>query len=420
MKFIQNIFILLSSMATVLTVCQTANAGKAGLNVGDRRITPGLEKQYLQYQIQNNGNGRRPIFVIPDNCIVGFGLRCNKTGTVLEQILESNGGPTYQQLLMRAAGGESNYRIWKTFLGNGSDNELYPYMSVWRNYSSKYLDAAQYSLGRTLDRNPVPGLRDVTKNFLWQPLRGDNLRDSFVNFKLSYGRLLLQEISKIPNIQQEILKLPIGDSMKAFYERRLLSGLDALERGDNRRLQNEVFEILSHPYNSESPDYNTFQGRDVATIEPILQSGETQLGEGFITDTVTLLGSESGSTIEIAQGSEVLSASSQGSVGYLIAAAPLLALLAILLLGGDDSNSSSNGSSLRTSGLLNPSTTPPDNSCDFLNPGTPTNGGFCEVPVTPPTQVSRVTEPSSIKGLLILTLILCLVRYKYRRAQVKY
>ncbi|MEJ1934736.1 hypothetical protein WDZ92_31435, partial [Nostoc sp. NIES-2111] len=413
MKFIQNIFILLSSVATVITVCQTANAGKAGLNVGDRRITPGLEQQYLQYQIQNNSNGRRPVFVIPDNCIVGFGLRCNKTGTVLEQILESKGGPTYQQILMRAAGGESNYRIWKTFLGERSDNELYPYMSVWRNYSSKYLDAAQYSLGRTLDRNPVPGLRDVTKNFLWQPFRGDNLRDSFVNFKLSYGRLLLQEISKIPNIRQEILKLPIGESMKAFYERRLLSGLDALESGDNRRLQNEIFEILSHPYNSESPDYNLFQGRDVATIEPILESGETQLGEDFTPNT--LFGSEYISPIEIAQGSEILSGSSQGSVGF-IAAVPLLALLLFILSsGGDDSNGSSDGSSLRTSGLPNPSTPSPDNSCDFLNPGTPTNGGFCEVPITPPTQVSRVTEPSSIKGLLILTLILCLVRYKYRR-----
>ncbi|BCL37417.1 hypothetical protein [Nostoc sp. MS1] len=408
-------------MATVITVCQTASAGKVGLNVGDRRITPGLEKNYLEYQIQNNSNGNKPIFVIPDNCIVGFGLRCNKTGTVLEKILESQGGPTYQQMLIRAAGGENNYRQWETFLGNRSDNNLYPYMSVWRNYSSKYLDAAQYSLGRTLDRNPVPGLSDVTKNFLWQPFRGDNLRDSFVNFKLSYGRLLLQEISKIPNIRQEILKLPIGESMKAFYEKRVLSGLDALESGDNRRLQHEIFEILSHPYNSALPDDNPFQGRNVATIESMLQSGEIQLGEGSIMKDGLFLGggSEFENAISIAQGTEILSAPSEGFPGYLIAA-PLL-LLVILFLDGNGSNGSFNSSSLRTPSLPNPSTTPPlDNSCDFLNPGTPTNGGFCEAPITPPTQVSRVSEPSSVKGLLILTLILCLVRYKYRRAQVRY
>jgi hypothetical protein len=70
MKFFQNIFILLSSVATVLTVCQSANADNAGLNVGSGRITPGLEKQYLQYQLQNNGNSLRWIRVIPDYCII--------------------------------------------------------------------------------------------------------------------------------------------------------------------------------------------------------------------------------------------------------------------------------------------------------------------------------------------------------------
>ncbi|WP_414572903.1 hypothetical protein [Nostoc sp. CCY 9925] len=74
MKLFQNIFILLSSVATVLTVCQTANAGNGGLNLGSERITPGLEKQYLQYQLQNNGNGWRQIRVIPENCVVELSI----------------------------------------------------------------------------------------------------------------------------------------------------------------------------------------------------------------------------------------------------------------------------------------------------------------------------------------------------------
>ncbi|MDZ8083097.1 MAG: hypothetical protein RMX35_29040 [Nostoc sp. DcaGUA01] len=81
MKFFQNIFILLSSVATVLTVCQTANAGNAGLNVGSGRITPGLEKQYLQYQLQNNGNSLGQIRVISNYCIciVEFSPPCSST-----------------------------------------------------------------------------------------------------------------------------------------------------------------------------------------------------------------------------------------------------------------------------------------------------------------------------------------------------
>ena len=72
MKVFQNIFIFLSSVATVLTVCQTANAGNAGLNVGNGRIRTGLERQYLEYQLQNNGNSLRWIRVIPDYCIIEF------------------------------------------------------------------------------------------------------------------------------------------------------------------------------------------------------------------------------------------------------------------------------------------------------------------------------------------------------------
>jgi hypothetical protein len=384
----------------VVTVCESANAGNAGLNVGNRRITPGLEKQYLQYQLQNNGNGQRPIFVLPDNCVVGFGLRCNKTGTVLEQILESQGGPTYQQMLMRAAGGEANYSRWKTFLGDQlrwaerhrSNNDPYPYMSVWRNYSSSYLDAAQYGLGRPLNRNPVPGLTDVTKNFVWQPFRGDNLRDSFVGFKLSYGRVLLEEISKIQNIRQEILKLPIGNDMKEFYERQLLGGLNALQRGNNEELKERIFSILSRPYSPKSNDDYGY-GRTEMIVVATDEDGETL--DADVSDTSTeLTGGEF--LTELVEGSGEETSIVQGETFYVAALLPLLAL--VFFLDGD--NDSSNGGTGEN--MIVPDGT--EFACTYAPDCNPTGN----------QQGRRVDEPSATNAIFLLTLILCLFRYRHK------
>jgi hypothetical protein len=94
----KTIAIAFSSSATVIAACQGASAQ---LNVGRYGIQPGLEPEYLQYQL--SGQNLSQMRVIPA-CTIGFGLGCGKTATALEQILRSNGGPSYQQLLMQAAG----------------------------------------------------------------------------------------------------------------------------------------------------------------------------------------------------------------------------------------------------------------------------------------------------------------------------
>ena len=391
MKSIQNIFILLSSVATVLTVCQTANAGNAGLNVGSGRITPGLEKQYLQYQLQNNGNALRRIRVIPDNCIVGFGLRCNKTGTVLEQIVESNGGPTYQQMLMRAAGGEDNYNRFAKYFSDRIDNA--PYNSVWRNHSSTILDAAQYNLGQPLNPNPQPGLRDITKNFFWQPLPGGNQRDDFVNFKYSYGRVLLEEVSKIPNIRQQILELPLQESMKEFYERQLLSGLNALQTGNSEQLKQNILSILSRPYSPTSSN-NPWYGREEITALTTVEEGETLTANILDTSTVLLGGEDFTGLVEI-PGEETFI--DQG--GSFSTAALFLPLLAVLFfLGGDDgsSNNVPGGNTIIDGGTV--FTCSYGNNCNFIGN----------------QQDTTVDEPSVSNALVLLALMLCLLRYRKR------
>ncbi|MHC5828078.1 MAG: hypothetical protein ACYT04_72355, partial [Nostoc sp.] len=69
--------IAFSSVAIVLTTCQSTFAQ---LNIGRYGIQPGLESEYLQYQINNQNLSQ--MRVIP-GCDVGFGLSCNKTGSVV-------------------------------------------------------------------------------------------------------------------------------------------------------------------------------------------------------------------------------------------------------------------------------------------------------------------------------------------------
>ncbi|MBD2344725.1 hypothetical protein [Anabaena subtropica] len=422
MKFVKNIFILLSSLAVVITVCESANAGKKGLNVGNGRITPGLEKQYLQYQLQNNGNGSGSIRVIPDNCVVGFGLRCNKTGTILEQIIESNGGPSYQEMLMKAAGGENNYRRFANFYNNKIDDG--PYMSIWRNHSSRILDSAQYSLGKPLDRNPVAGLRDITKNFFWKPLPGGNLRDDFVNLKYSYGRVLLEEVSRVPNLREQIMEMNLGASLRKFYETQVLNGLNALNTGNNGQLQQNILSILSRPY-SPSLKNNPWFGREDMTLVSVAESGEV-----ISADSLTYIPEEASGlelTEEIAElsGAEFSFMPSDGSIGiWPIGVMLLFALFLVDFSSGG--NDSSSDSPFGTSGVPTPSTNSPGNVCDFLNPGgagVPSgnqNVVVCETPiVTPEVAPRRVIEPSTMKAIILLTLILCVIRYQKRCAQAK-
>ncbi|MBD0388021.1 MAG: hypothetical protein ICV54_16295, partial [Nostoc sp. C3-bin3] len=207
--------IVFSSVAVVLTTCQSAFAQ---LNIGRYGIQQGLEYEYLQYQINNQNLSQ--MRVIP-GCDVGFGLTCNKTGSVIQRLLDLNDGTSYQNLLIRAAGGEENFQNFASFYGNNPNLSAVPFASFWRNESPAIMDGSQYLLGQPVGRNPVEGLGHITQQFYWSPYSGTNnsvsLRNGLLDLKLSYGRLLFEEASKISNIKEQIQSLGLSPEMTNFY-----------------------------------------------------------------------------------------------------------------------------------------------------------------------------------------------------------
>ncbi|MBW4615650.1 MAG: hypothetical protein KME21_20705 [Desmonostoc vinosum HA7617-LM4] len=424
---IPKIAIVFSSVAAVLAVCQSASAQ---LNVGNRGIQPGLEEEYLQYQIQNpNLNQMR---VIP-GCETGFGLSCNKTGSVLEKLLEQNGGPNYQNLLLRAAGGSENLQNFAGYYGNNPNIYKAPYASFWRNDSPKVMDGYQYVLGQNISRTPVEGLGGVTRNFTWAPYSGVgnalSQRDGLLNLKLAYGRELFTEAAKIPNIEQQIQQLNLSPEMKSFYLSRLSTGLDALNSGNNNQLQQSIFELLSYPYSEDGG----LLGRPINGVPQELSQITTEgiPGDILVSDEPVVLGGEElGLDTPVASVGDILAPGSADAFPlWPLFGLPILAL-PFLLLGDNSSNNSSdnpsnpqsvpvaNNDSPGTSGQPNP------NDCLTNGNGSSNGGQVIEVPCNPgggptPPEVKKVVEPSVMKALVLLVLVLCILRYKQRSMKLK-
>jgi hypothetical protein len=420
---IKNITLVCSSLLTALIISQTANAQQRGLNVGAPvKIPPGQESQLLQFQLQNDKAGLRRMRVIPE-CVVGFGLSCNKTGGVVQKIIESNGGPTYQQMLMRAAGGDDNYRRFAGFYNNNPNLPLVPYSSFWRDSSPLVLDSNKYTLGGTVSRRPVSGLGAVTQNFAWSPLKGENLRDGLLNFKYAFGRVFLEEAAKIPDLNQKIIDLQLDQKMTDFYLGNLSSGLRALQTGNEAALKRSILVIMSSPYAPNAQNDGWANRTEVQVPDGLMQPGETATPPP---DILTGLPSELfPNEVEIAQidGDEGFIVEPQGGVGFppeLLAVA--LPFIFFLLFGGDNNSSNSSVDAffpeITPTPIPTPTPTPPllDNECP---PGTINigSGNVGEVKCdfqNPPPDTKTVVEPSALKAIILLTLIFCLVNYKKR------
>lgn len=425
-KVVRFAAIAFSSVAVVLTTCQSAFAQ---LNIGRYGIQPGLESEYLQYQINNQNLSQ--MRVIPA-CDVGFGLACNKTGSVIQRLVELNNGTSYQNLLIRAAGGEKNFQNFASFYGNNPNLSAVPYASFWRNASPAIMDGSQYLLGQPFGRNPVEGLGLVTKQFYWAPYSGVNdsvsLRNGLLDLKLSYGRLLFEEASKISNIQEQIQSLGLSPEMTNFYLDKISTGLDALNSGNQNQLQQKIFEVLSFPYSEDGGELGRPNNAIPQEFNQIL--GEDIAGDTLLSDNP--LGLE-GETIAFdafpASAGDVLVPDTSDSFPlWPIIGAGGLALLLLLLLGGDSSSAQSSVSSVQPSiSPSQPPVSPGDTplslttkgECDLTASGNGSNHTqIIEIPcnVTPqnPTQVKKVVEPSTIKALVLLIVLLWIVRNKHR------
>jgi len=412
-------------LAVVASVCQSANAQ---LNVGQRKVQRGLEREYLQYQL-----GQRNLsdmLVIP-GCIVGSGTGCNKTGTVLQQILAINGGPSYYDLAIRAAGGKPNFDAFANYYGNNPRLLEIPFASFWRGQSPQVMDGYQYVLGQSVSNNPVLGLGAVTKNFTWSPIsRSDNSlspRQGLLDFKYAFGRELLVEVSKIPQLEQQIESLDLPPQMTQFYVNNLSRGLNALNTGNERALQDSILRIFSFPYSPNAAIAGNYGRVPIGIPKEFNNIDVTPVDGGDVDTPDIALGD--GEVISVDADTpialDVGEIPGTSGVNFLPWAAGGLAIaLIILALGGGDGDSSPNRQSppvIDTPGTATPTPpitpTSPPNQCPTPGGG----GGVIGVPPceNPPPVVKPVDEPSTIKAILLLTLVLCILGRKQRVIQIK-
>ncbi|WP_414515316.1 hypothetical protein [Nostoc sp. PCC 9305] len=437
-KVVRFAAIAFSSVAVVLTTCQSAFAQ---LNVGRYGIQQGLESEYLQYQIKNQNLSQ--MRVIP-GCDVGFGLTCNKTGSVIQRLVELNNGTSYQNLLIRAAGGEKNFQNFASFYGNNPNLSAVPYASFWRNASPTIMDGSQYLLGQPFGRNPVEGLGLVTKQFYWAPYSGVNdsvsLRNGLLDLKLSYGRLLFEEASKISNIQEQIQSLGLSPEMTNFYLDKISTGLDVLSSGNQNQLQQKIFEVLSFPYSEDGGELGRPNNAIPAEFNQLL--GEGIPGDTLLSENPLALDGETiafdafpGST-----GDVLVPDSSNSFPLWPIIGVGGLGLILLLLLSGDSSSAqtptpvSSAQTPTPVSSAQPPTPVSPENTplsltskgeCDLTPSGNGSNHTqIIEVPcnVTPqtPTEVKKVVEPSTIKALVLLIVLLWIVRNKHQTLKIRH
>ena len=415
------------SFLAVMAVCQPASAQ---LNIGRYGVQPGLEQNYLQYQL--SGESLSQMQAIPA-CLTGFGLGCNKTGEVLQQLVESNNKTSYSNLLIRAAGGEQNFRNFSTFYGNNPRLPEVPYSSFWKNDARNIMDGYQYVLGQEVGRTPVENLGAVTKNFYWAPLSGDNnslsLRSGLLDFKYSYGRLLLEEVSKIPNLEQQIQSLGLPKEVTEFYLGNFSRGLQALNAGNENLLQDSILNILSVPFSPEGGEF----GRPSAGIPPEFDSlyGQGLEGNSFLGGPVVTLEPEAIS-LDIPGDAEGFVLTPDGSGNPFptwVLGIPLAGLLLFLLLNGDSGDGDSSGSTgnlVSNAGEVPGVTPPPSPSptvCPTMSGGNGVGNNNQMNTSCPPTpilggeEVEKVPEPSAINALLLLTIVVCLLKNNQRRSR---
>jgi hypothetical protein len=375
----KSIAFLFSTLAVVLTMCESATAQ---LRINERDSIPrGQESEFLEFQRQNNQNLRQ-IRIMPD-CSFGEGLGCNKTGTVVEQIINQSRGTNYQDILMRAAGGEDNYRKFAAFYDNNPQLPKVPYASFWRNDDPTIMDRAENVLGETISRSPLPGLGSITNNFVWSPSRGREIspRDGLLDLKYAYGRVLFEEVAKIPDLKQQINSLDLPPDIRKFYLDNISQGLRNLKSGNESGLKQSVLTLLSRPYTPGNPN-DGWYGRQLVDVPETIASLEPPAGSTFFTG-LPLVGGEEIITGFIPPG---LTETFIPSVTSPLWPYALIPLALLLLTFGD------NGSSQ----AVEPPIIPPE----------------------PPT-TQTVPEPSALTALLLFSLGMGILNYKQRFMQTK-
>jgi hypothetical protein len=382
-------------------LCSWTNAAIAQLRLGTG-VQPGLEEYLLEYQLQELPlNQLRGI----SGCSVGFGAGCNKTGSLLQQIIQKQTGRSYQDLLVQSAGGLNNYLRFQQFYPNSSSISSTPYSSFWRSGDSSILDRYEYSGIGQLNSNHVANLREVVSSFRYAPVtRGNNnlnLREGLIGLKTAYGRTLIEEALKIPDIEQKIIAFGLSEEETAYHLQQFRQAKAALNTDNSATINQSLYNLLSNPYTSLPTELNRPELGISEALERI--GGVTQEGS-FATGEV--LGEEI-SEIAIPTSSDILVEVTDNTPIYVAAGVGGLTLLILLLsLGGNDSTTTFAATTTTTT----TSTTNPTNEIietdDFFSPMNPVENPIFDRL----DNVSRIPEPNSTTPLIILAALVLLLR----------
>lgn len=353
-----------------------SNIALAQLRLG-RGIQPGLERHLLEYQSQ-----QQPLEKMRglSGCSIGIGVGCNKTASLLQKIVTESSGKTYQDILLQAAGGQSNYSRFARHYPQNVDLSFIPLNSFWINGGDYILDSHQYSGIGDLERIPESGFRQIVSQFRYSPVTQGrnnlNLQQGLIGLKTAYGKTLLEEARKIPNIEQKIAASGLDTAETNFHLQQFLNSVEAIETGNQQQLNHSLYRLLSNPYTSEPSNLN----RPSLGISSSL---DRQIGVGLEGDEYisSLVAGEASETV-IFNSSEVTiyaDSSNGGSSGnntplYVAAGVGSVTLLVLLLTNLDESS----GSNAFAASTIVPSNS--HNSADVENPVDSGNVGDTDNP----------------------------------------
>jgi hypothetical protein len=375
-KYISSFFYAL--LFAIANVISWANVAVAQLRLGSG-VQPGLESYILEYQLRGLPlNKVRGI----NSCSVGFGVSCNKTGAILQQIVEQYSGRTYDDLLVEAAGGINNYRQFLQFYSRLSDSvtSSMPFNSFWLNGNPLILDSYENSGIGKLSSNSVPNLHEIISRFNYAPViwgrHSLNLRQGLIGLKTAYGFTLVKEALKIPNIEAKIATFGLNESETAFHIQQFHQAVISLNSNNAQTINLALFEILSNPYTDVAAEQNRPPLRikeDPDWLQGVILEGEEEAISSWF-------GGE-GSEIALQSSPDIVFDNSDLTPVYVIGGIGGFTLLVLLLIGDSDS-----GKSTSRQVVVVPI------------PNTPS-------PTPKPRDILKIPESNNIGGLIVLTIL---------------
>lgn len=410
-----------------------------------RGVQPGLENHFLEYQIQ-----QQPLEKMRSisGCSVGIGVGCNKTASLLQEIVTESTGKTYQDLLLKAAGGQDNYLRFTSYYPQSVNIDTMPLNSFWINGGDYVLDSHQYSGVGDLATIPKSDLRQVVRQFKYAPVASDsnnlNLQQGLIGLKTAYGKTLLEEAQKIPDIEQQIAASGLNSAETNFHLQQFIDSVEAIESGNLQRLNQSLYRLLSNPYTADPGVLNRPPLGISDNLESIIGVGLE--GDEYISSVLTGESSQTalfGFPEAIATSTNV--ATNNNTPLYIAAGVGGLTLLTLLLINSDGDSSSNalaanptqientNSPDNPGGGNLNPRNNSPNGTDDQGSTGEPNinfpnNGNnpdleiltppvviVEEFPPQPPTnEVVKVPETNSVMQFVIVIALALLVGQKTR------